>query len=93
MFSAWWLTIIFQKNGTLIVLIYNIISDSIAQILKKLLAQRVDGISWLTPEIYDLVELLVLSFCSLDDDIDNPFSTVSHTPVCLLILGCNTYDL
>ena len=62
----------FQKNGTLIVLIYDIIRDSIAQRLKKLLAQRANVISWLTPAVYDLVELLVSIFCLLDADIDNP---------------------
>ena len=31
-FTAWWLTIILQKNRTIIVLVYDIISDSKALI-------------------------------------------------------------
>ena len=58
----------------------------------KILVQSTYGISWLTPTIFDLVEILLLSFCLLDAHISNPYSIFSPPPVCPLILGCTAYD-
>ena len=91
-FTSWRLTIILYNNSALIVLIYDILSDSISLISKQILFHRTNVISLSTTTIYNLAEFLVLSLYLIDDDIGNPCPIVSNHPVCPLILECTTYD-
>ena len=59
---------------------------------KHFLVHITDGISWSAPIFFNSVELLVLSFCLIDNNIGNPCPIVSRPPVCPLILGCTKCD-